>query len=277
MHNNKELYTFLLDHSAEISTTWVKSFDDEWASLFLIDDSVQLSKITYQNQLFIIHLSKVFLVEQGLFFSSLDTWIKQVAGKLHAKKAAIHQVIVELRRIRMIFWEAIGEFVQLNDKKVAHKEILLWSDLVYIAFEEIIESFIQYYKQANRDRVKDEASMNEDTPPQAILLKEGLGLVSLYPKKDQKYSAVFLRETLISCRKKEIHTLIIDLSNFDVIEKSDAERIYQLCSSLKAVSISYLLSGLTETLKEDARHLNEGLEDLVTYPDVLSALKVCNI
>ena len=29
MHNNKELYTFLLDHSAEISTTWVKSFDDE--------------------------------------------------------------------------------------------------------------------------------------------------------------------------------------------------------------------------------------------------------
>lgn len=277
MHNNKELYTFLLDHSAEISTTWVKSFDDEWASLFLIDDSVQLSKITYQNQLFIIHLSKVFLVEQGLFFSSLDTWIKQVAGKLHAKKAAIHQVIVELRRIRMIFWEAIGEFVQLNDKKVAHKEILLWSDLVYIAFEEIIESFIQYYKQANRDRVKDEASMNEDTPPQAILLKEGLGLVSLYPNKDQKYSAVFLRETLISCRKKEIHTLIIDLSNFDVIEKSDAERIYQLCSSLKAVSISYLLSGLTETLKEDARHLNEGLEDLVTYPDVLSALKVCNV
>lgn len=277
MHNNKELYTFLLDHSAEISSTWVKSFDDEWASLFSIDDSVQLSKITYQNQLFIIHLSKVFLVEQGLFFSSLDTWIKQVAGKLHAKKAAIHQVIVELRRIRMIFWEAIGEFVQLNDKKVAHKEILLWSDLVYIAFEEIIESFIQYYKQANRDRVKDEASMNEDTPPQAILLKEGLGLVSLFPKKDQKYSAVFLRETLISCRKKEIHTLIIDLSNFDVIEKSDAERIYQLCSSLKAVSISYHLSGLTETLKEDARHLNEGLEDLVTYPDVLSALKVCNV
>ena len=275
MHNNKELYTFLLDHSAEISTTWVKSFDDEWASLFSIDDSEQLSKITYQNQLFIIHLSKVFLVEQGLFFSSLDTWIKQVAGKLHAKKAAIHQVIVELRRIRMIFWESIGEFVQLNDKKVAHKEILLWSDLVYIAFEEIIESFIQYYKQATRDRVKDEASMNEATPPQAILLREGLGLVSLYPKKDQKYSAVFLRETLISCRKKEIHTLIIDLSNFDVIEKSDAERIYQLCSSLKAVSISYHLSGLTETLKEDARHLNEGLEDLVIYPDVLSALMVC--
>lgn len=275
MHNNKELYTFLLDHSAEISTTWAKSFNDEWVSLFSTDDSVQLSKITYQNQLFIIHLSKVFLVEQGLFFSSLDSWIKQVAGKLHGKKASIHQVIVELRRIRMIFWEAIGEFVQLNDKKVAHKEILLWSDLVYIAFEEIIESFLQYYKQADRERVQDEATMNEDIPTQATLLKEGLGLVSLYPNKDQKYSAVFLRETLISCRKKEIHTLIIDLSNFDVIEKSDAERIYQLCSSLNAVSISYYLSGLTETLKEDARHLNEGLEDLVIYPDVLSALKVC--
>lgn len=76
-------------------------------------------------------------------------------------------------------------------------------------------------------------------------------------------------------QKKEIHTLIIDLSNFDVIEKSDAERIYQLCSSLNAVSVSYYLSGLTETLKEDARHLNEGLEDLVIYPDVWSALKVC--
>lgn len=243
MHNNKELYTFLLDHSAEISTIWVKSFDDEWASLFSTADSMQLKKITFKHQLFIIHLSKVFLVEQGLFFSSLDTWIKQVAGKLHAKKASIHQVIVQLRKIRMLFWEAIGEFVQLNAEKVAHKEILLWSDLVYIVFEEIIESFSQYYKQADRDSVKEETSINEDSTTQVILLTERLGLVLLHPNTDQKQSAVFLRETLISCRKKEIRSLIIDLSNFDVIEKFAAERIYQLCSSLKAVGISYHLSG----------------------------------
>ena len=270
MPNNKELYTFLMDRSAQLAEEWTKDFSDDPDMLFSTADPDRLKRLKVENQLFLIHLSKMFLVEQGLFFSSLDDWIKKVAGKLYQKKAPLDEIIKQLRRVRMIYWEAIGDFIDTRPAKIAHQEILLWSDLVYIAFEEIMDSFRKYFKEAE----KEQKSVLKGPAVSPVILSEGSGVLPLRESDLLTEGTGLLRDTVQACRNKGVKVLYLDLSSLSRLNAVTASQIYQLCTSLQAIGLDCSITGISPEMAKQAETLSEGLRGCTLFPDLMAALQL---
>ena len=260
MPNNKELYTFLMDQSAQLAEEWTKHFSDDPDMLFSTADPDRLKKLKVENQL---------LVEQGLFFSSLDDWIQKVARKLHQKKAPLDEIIKQLRKVRMIYWEAIGDFTDTRSAKIAHQEILLWSDLVYIAFEEIMDSFRKYYKEAE----KEQKSVLKEPAVKPVILSEESGILPLRESDLLTEGTGLLRDTVHACREQGVKVLYLDLSCLPQLNAVTASQIYQLCTSLQAIGLDCSVTGISREMAKQAETLAEGLLGCTLYPSLMAALQ----
>jgi rsbT co-antagonist protein RsbR len=245
MQNNKELYTFLLDHSSSMTEKWIKTFNDDDDLFFSTAYPKRLSKIRFQSQLFFSHLSKVFLVEKGLFFSSFDEWSTKLSEKLLNKEVPLPEVLTQLKQLRMIYWETIGEYVHIRSKKISHKEIMLWSDLLYIAFDEILEAVSNSYAQAEKRKRKQQQKQLRQSCMPIVAIAEGLAMLAIPRDAETNLLKEMMRQTLTYCSEKYVRHLFIDLSSADQHNHETEELLNSLISSLRVLGIGYSISGVT--------------------------------
>ncbi|SFC30345.1 Anti-anti-sigma regulatory factor (antagonist of anti-sigma factor) [Bacillus sp. OV322] len=271
MQNNKELYNFLLDRSTDIADRWIETFNHHFDSLFTSPDSVRLDELRVQSQLFIIHLHKVFLVDRGLFFSSLQDWIEQVA-KHGNKDSSISELAYQVKKLRGIYWEAIGEFVEMNSGRISNQEIMLWSDLVYIAFDEITEALLGFFQKESSNKIDAQNTIIYSLTVPIIPISSAAYLMPLFGEMNTKRAKVIKEHIIAHCASKKVSLLFIDFSGLTDADDS-MQQIFQLSIMLEKIKVETAFIGISKQIKEKIEELEINLDNIAVYSSLTAALK----
>jgi rsbT co-antagonist protein RsbR len=272
MQNNKKLYLYLQDRAEWMIDRWTLSCGIETSSSFSIPSTLKEVKRLYQ--IFIIDISKIFLVEQGLFFSYLHDWMNEITKEAINRDMESSEIHKQFKKLRTILWECVGEFVELHSEKIGHKEILLWSELIDIAFDHIIEDFtIEYARIKERETLEKRERM-DDVLPAIIPVFSEIGLLPVIGELNMERVRELTAYSINQCEEKKVWQLFIDLSGLRMNDPmSTVNGLLYMASSLQSKGLKVVLSGVRPDMVQKLVEYNLAFHHIETHLTFEKALK----
>ena len=101
MHQNKELYQYLLNKAKQLTDDWYESIDQSTASgVYASKDETVIARLKAQNYSFHEHLIQVFVEEDDDFFSSFEEWVNEIASDLGHQTTQTHVILNEFLNVQ---------------------------------------------------------------------------------------------------------------------------------------------------------------------------------
>ncbi|MDV2887056.1 STAS domain-containing protein [Alkalihalophilus pseudofirmus] len=273
MHQNRELYDFLKEHSHQISEEWYASIDEQDpGSIYASNNQAVVNELRSKNHEYVEQIIQLFIHDECEFYNAFKAWSEELAKDVKHLDTPLHYVIREFFSTKKVLLSYIKKYAYLNKDKVDFDDIFSWTETVIKFVNISVTIFIEAYHQNTTKRfLAQEEIINELSSP-LIPLQNQTALLPLVGKIDSARGKVILEKTLNQCAAKEISTLFIDLSGVLTIDELVAEQLYHLIESLRLTGVETILSGIRPEIAQMSIKLGLRFNRLTTASSLAKAL-----
>jgi rsbT co-antagonist protein RsbR len=277
VHRNQELYHFLVENSKQMTEDWYSMVEDQDpSSIYSTKDPEIINTLKEQNQDYYLHLHKLFIEEESLFFSEFEKWSKELASDQKHLNTPDHYVVREFMRTQDVYTTYLNNFYKQNIDKVSVDQLFSWLDIIRKVFNLSIYIYIDEAHKNTMKQLEAQKQMINELSSPVIRLQNKTALLPLIGDIDTARAKLILENTLTQCAELKIEHLCIDLSGVAIIDTMVAHEIFNLIKTLKLLGVKSTLSGIRPEIAQTAIQLGLDFDEVRTTASLAHALEQIN-
>lgn len=275
MHQNMELYHYLLTKAKQLTDDWYNSIDKSTATgVYASNDEIVIARLKAQNYSFHEHLIQVFIEKDETFFNSFEEWVNEIASDLGHQTTQTHVILHEFLNVQNQYLCMIESFAKENEGRYPNSEVNSWTTIILKAFGKIMTRFVEVHDLFASKRIRSQQELINELSAPVIKLQRHIGLLPVVGEIDIQRAKYILENTLSECSKQNITHLYIDLSGVNIIDTMVAMQIFQLIDALKIVGVKTTLSGVKPEIALTAVRLGLEFKDIQITGSLSQALQL---
>ena len=263
MHQNVELYNYLMNKAKQLTDDWYDSIDKSTATgVYASTDETAIARLKAQNYSFHEHLIQAFIEKEEAFFQSFEEWVIEIASDNGHQSTPTHVILREFLNVQDQYICMITEFANESEEKYSNAKVNSWIAIIIKAFGTIMTRFVEVHDLLATKRLKSQQTLINELSAPVIQLQHHTGLLPVVGEIDTQRAKYLLENTLSECTNKGITHLYIDLSGVNMIDTMVAMQIFQLIDALKIVGVKTTLSGVRPEIALTAINLGLDFKDI---------------
>lgn len=273
MHRDKELHSFLLGKTWQMTEEWYASIDKTKATgVYASTNPETIETLKKQNHEFHEHFCEVFVQDKTTFLKDFEKWVVMIAKDEEHLNTPVTDIMKEFFKVQKQYLEFVQEFVSLHQGEYKQEVIDSWNKIIIETFNKIVTWFVEEnYKYSEEKLVAQQVMINELSSP-VIALNNHMGLLPLIGVIDTQRAKLIVENTLEQCTEKEITHLFIDLSGVLIIDTMVAQQIFSLIDTLGLIGVKATLSGIRPEIALTAIQLGLSFERVSIKSNLAQAI-----
>jgi rsbT co-antagonist protein RsbR len=273
MHRDKELHSFLIDKTWQMTEDWYASIDKSKASgVYTSTNPETISTLKKQNHEFHLHFCEVFVQEESKFLQDLEKWIVMIAQDDEHLNTPVTVIMNEFFNVQRQYLGFVKEFVNLHEGKYSQHVIDSWNDIIIKAFNKIVTWFVEENQKYSEEKLVAQQEMINELSSPVIALNNHMGLLPIIGVIDTARAKLIVENTLQQCTEKDISHLLIDLSGVLIIDTMVAQQIFSLIETLALIGVKSTLSGIRPEIALTAIQLGLSFENVSIKSSLAQAI-----
>jgi rsbT co-antagonist protein RsbR len=273
MHRDKELHSFLIDKTWQMTEDWYASIDKSKASgVYTSTNPETISTLKKQNHEFHLHFCEVFVQEESKFLQDLEKWIVMIAQDDEHLNTPVTVIMNEFFNVQRQYLDFVKEFVSLHEGEYSQQVINAWNDIIIKTFNKIITWFVEENQKYSDEKLIAQQEMINELSSPVIALNNHMGLLPIIGVIDTARAKLIVENTLQQCTEKDISHLLIDLSGVLIIDTMVAQQIFSLIETLALIGVKSTLSGIRPEIALTAIQLGLSFENVSIKSSLAQAI-----
>lgn len=272
--NTQALYDFLITNSSVITDSWMDLRFKKTGSHYSVDASPDIAeRIKKQNMTYVRVIADSLLQSEEEMRKSVVEWTNQTATDRANSDTSLSDVAEQLKNFRRVYWEYIELFTETYPIDVNLKQWFQWEKIINMTFDFIFESFSIVYMNVVKNRLVSQQAVIRELSAPIIPLSDHVGVLPLIGDIDTIRANCILESTLKQSIELGLQSLIIDLSGVPVMDKMEANQIFNLIASLRLIGIAATLTGIRPEVAQTAVQLGIDFKETPTFGSLKQAIK----
>jgi rsbT co-antagonist protein RsbR len=273
MHRDKELHSFLIDKTWQMTEEWYASIDKSKASgVYTSTNPETISTLKKQNHEFHLHFCEVFVQEESKFLQDLEKWIVMIAQDDEHLNTPVTVIMNEFFNVQRQYLDFVKEFVSLHKGEYSQQVINAWNDIIIKTFNKIITWFVEENQKYSDEKLIAQQEMINELSSPVIALNNHMGLLPIIGVIDTARAKLIVENTLQQCTEKDISHLLIDLSGVLIIDTMVAQQIFSLIETLALIGVKSTLSGIRPEIALTAIQLGLSFDNVSIKSSLAQAI-----
>jgi rsbT co-antagonist protein RsbR len=273
MHRDKELHSFLIDKTWQMTEEWYASIDKSKASgVYTSTNPETISTLKKQNHEFHLHFCEVFVQEESKFLQDLEKWIVMIAQDDEHLNTPVTVIMNEFFNVQRQYLDFVKEFVSLHEGEYSQQVINAWNDIIIKTFNKIITWFVEENQKYSDEKLIAQQEMINELSSPVIALNNHMGLLPIIGVIDTARAKLIVENTLQQCTEKDISHLLIDLSGVLIIDTMVAQQIFSLIETLALIGVKSTLSGIRPEIALTAIQLGLSFDNVSIKSSLAQAI-----
>jgi rsbT co-antagonist protein RsbR len=273
MHRDKELHSFLIDKTWQMTEEWYASIDKSKATgVYASTNPETISTLKKQNHEFHLHFCDVFVQEESKFLQDLEKWIIMIAKDDEHLNTPVTVIMKEFFNVQRQYLGFVKEFVNLHKGRYSQDVIDSWNEIIIDTFNKIVTWFVEENQKYSEEKLIAQQEMINELSSPVIALNNHMGLLPLIGVIDTARAKLIVENTLEQCSEKGISHLLIDLSGVLIIDTMVAQQIFSLIETLGLIGVKSTLSGIRPEIALTATQLGLSFDQVSIKSSLAQAL-----
>lgn len=269
---NMSVYDYIMNKAPNISKKWFDIKDGEEGSIYSKQTSHSVENLLLQQHAFTIEtVISAFLEDKKSFSNNLNRWASEVAFSRVQLGTPVHEVLSALCITRQLIWEYIEKFAQ-EQKDVTTENILQWSSIFHLTFDQLNNEFARMYHEFNRKKLLQQQELIKELGIPVIPITGNIGILPLIGHIDAVRAEIIIEQVPARCLNEQIKHLFIDLSGISIVDTLVLNELMKLIHVLQYTGIKSTLSGMRPEMAQIIQSLGIKLENISTFGTLKHAL-----
>jgi rsbT co-antagonist protein RsbR len=273
MHRDKELHSFLIDKTWQMTEEWYASIDQSKATgVYASTNPETIATLKKQNHEFHLHFCEVFVKEETEFLKDFEKWVVMIAKDDEHLNTPVTVIMKEFFNVQRQYLGFVKEFVNLHEGRYSQNVIDSWNEIIIDTFNKIVMWFVEENQKYSEEKLIAQQEMINELSSPVIALNNHMGLLPLIGVIDTARAKLIVENTLEQCSEKGISHLLIDLSGVLIIDTMVAQQIFSLIETLGLIGVKSTLSGIRPEIALTATQLGLSFEQVSIKSSLAQAL-----
>lgn len=215
-----------------------------------------------QHTEFHLQFCKLFEESNTAYIEDFQDWIKTIANDDAHLNTPLEEIIEEFFRTQKQYLKLIEEYVLQHEESISISIVMVWSQGIVDAINQIILQFTNQHTQAAENRLNAQQEMIIEMSAPVILLSKDVGFLPLIGEINTHRAQVIFEKALAQSSDRHLRKLFVDLSGVPIIDTMVAHQIFQLISGLKLIGVQTALSGISPEIAQTAVQLGLKFNDI---------------
>lgn len=269
---NMSVYDYIMNKAPNISKKWFDIKDGEEGSIYSKQTSHSVENLLLQQHAFTIEtVISAFLEDKKSFSNNLNRWASEVAFSRVQLGTPVHEVLSALCITRQLIWEYIEKFAQ-EQKDVTTENILQWSSIFHLTFDQLNNEFARMYHEFNRKKLLQQQELIKELGIPVIPITGNIGILPLIGHIDDVRAEIIIEQVPARCLNEQIKHLFIDLSGISIVDTLVLNELMKLIHVLQYTGIKSTLSGMRPEMAQIIHSLGIKLDNISTFSTLKHAL-----
>ena len=273
MHRDKELHSFLIEKTWQMTEEWYASIDKSKATgVYASSNPETIRTLKKQNHEFHLHFCEVFVKEESEFLKDFEPWVVMIAKDDEHLNTPVTVIMNEFFNVQRQYLGFVKEFVSLHEGEYSQDVVDSWNDVIINTFNKIVTWFVEENQKYSEEKLFAQQEMINELSSPVIALNNHMGLLPLIGVIDTARAKLIVENTLEQCTEKDISHLLIDLSGVLIIDTMVAQQIFSLIETLGLIGVKSTLSGIRPEIALTAIQLGLSFEQVSIKSNLAQAL-----
>jgi rsbT co-antagonist protein RsbR len=273
VHRDKELHSFLIEKTWQMTEDWYASIDKSNATgVYASTNPATIATLKKQNHDFHLHFCEVFVLEESQFLKDFEKWVVMIAQDDEHLNTPVTVIMKEFFNVQRQYLGFVKEFVSLHEGEYSQDVIDAWNDMIINTFNKIVTWFVEENQKYSEEKLIAQQEMINELSSPVIALNDHMGLLPLIGVIDTARAKLIVENTLEQCTDKDINHLLIDLSGVLIIDTMVAQQIFSLIETLGLIGVKSTLSGIRPEIALTAIQLGLSFENVEVKSNLSQAL-----
>jgi rsbT co-antagonist protein RsbR len=273
MHRDKELHSFLIDKTWQMTEEWYASIDQSKATgVYASTNPETIATLKKQNHEFHLHFCEVFVKEETEFLKDFEKWVVMIAKDDEHLNTPVTVIMKEFFNVQRQYLGFVKEFVNLHEGRYSQNVIDSWNEIIIDTFNKIVTWFVEENQKYSEEKLIAQQEMINELSSPVIALNNHMGLLPLIGVIDTARAKLIVENTLEQCSEKGISHLLIDLSGVLIIDTMVAQQIFSLIETLGLIGVKSTLSGIRPEIALTATQLGLSFDQVSIKSSLAQAL-----
>ncbi|OOE10081.1 STAS domain-containing protein [Fictibacillus arsenicus] len=273
MHRDKELHSFLIDKTWQMTEEWYASIDKSKATgVYASSIPETIRTLKKQNHEFHLHFCEVFVKEESEFLKDFEPWVVMIAKDDEHLNTPVTGIMQEFFKVQRQYLGFVKEFVNLDRGKYSQDVVDSWNEVIINTFNKIVTWFVEENQKYSEEKLHAQQEMINELSSPVIALNNHMGLLPLIGVIDTARAKLIVESTLEQCTEKNISHLLIDLSGVLIIDTMVAQQIFSLIETLGLIGVKSTLSGIRPEIALTATQLGLSFDEVSIKSNLAQAL-----
>jgi rsbT co-antagonist protein RsbR len=273
MHRDKELHSFLIDKTWQMTEEWYASIDkSKAAGVYASSNPETIRTLKKQNHEFHLHFCEVFVKEESEFLEDFEPWVVMIAKDDEHLNTPVTVIMNEFFNVQRQYLGFVKEFVSLHEGEYSQDVVDSWNDVIINTFNKIVTWFVEENQKYSEEKLFAQQEMINELSSPVIALNNHMGLLPLIGVIDTARAKLIVENTLEQCTEKDISHLLIDLSGVLIIDTMVAQQIFSLIETLGLIGVKSTLSGIRPEIALTATQLGLSFDKVSIKSNLAQAL-----
>ncbi|RFU68981.1 STAS domain-containing protein [Peribacillus saganii] len=270
---DKELYDYIINNSANISSQWFGERTHIKGSIYSKDADLSIEqKLKEQHKYTIDLIASGFLDDRSIFQDKMKEWTKFVVTSRIEYDTPIFEVLQALSRTRRIIWGFVEDYIK-GTEEIDKQDVLRWNSIYNTTLDTLINEFSRSYYNATTHKLKVQQELIDEINSPVIPVVDDVAVLPLIGLIDESRAESILQSIPDKCVRKNIAHLVIDVSGANYLDTSVAHRLYQLINVISLLGINSIIAGVRPDVAQTAIKLGIDFSHLKTFSDLKQALR----
>lgn len=274
MLRDQALHNYLCDKAETLTEEWYQSLDKNRTGVYGSKNPDVIQKVKAQNTEFHLQFCKLFEENNIAYIEDFQDWIKTIANDDAHLNTPLEEIIEEFFRTQKQYLKLIEEYVLQHEESISISIVMVWSQGIVDAINQIILQFTNQHTQAAENRLNAQQEMIIEMSAPVILLSKDVGFLPLIGEINTHRAQVIFEKALAQSSDRHLRKLFVDLSGVPIIDTMVAHQIFQLISGLKLIGVQTALSGISPEIAQTAVQLGLKFNDIEIHNTLAQAMEL---
>lgn len=274
MLRDQALHNYLCDKAETLTEEWYQSLDKNRTGVYGSKNPDVIQKVKAQNTEFHLQFCKLFEESNTAYIEDFQDWIKTIANDDAHLNTPLEEIIEEFFRTQKQYLKLIEEYVLQHEESISISIVMVWSQGIVDAINQIILQFTNQHTQAAENRLNAQQEMIIEMSAPVILLSKDVGFLPLIGEINTHRAQVIFEKALDQSSDRHLRKLFVDLSGVPIIDTMVAHQIFQLISGLKLIGVQTALSGISPEIAQTAVQLGLKFNDIEIHNTLAQAMEL---
>lgn len=274
MLRDQALHNYLCNKAETLTEEWYQSLDKNRTGVYGSKNPDVIQKVKAQNTEFHLQFCKLFEESNTAYIEDFQDWIKTIANDDAHLNTPLEEIIEEFFRTQKQYLKLIEEYILQHEESISISIVMVWSQGIVDAINQIILQFTNQHTQAAENRLNAQQEMIIEMSAPVILLSKDVGFLPLIGEINTHRAQVIFEKALAQSSDRHLRKLFVDLSGVPIIDTMVAHQIFQLISGLKLIGVQTALSGISPEIAQTAVQLGLKFNDIEIHNTLAQAMEL---